>query len=164
MSKDQEFDYLVTSKDHVQRYSTRKQRAINKLLCLTSRGIPAIYSKLPREQLLLVCNVLLFRALHGFYDNKQVESMVEYQSEALNAFESLRSCANRVLAGGTISNTVVKANNKRGTTFYSPLQVFRHVVDDCEPYKSMTPKQPPFEDTMAEITAAILELDHPNYH
>jgi hypothetical protein len=80
-------------------YSIRKQASIKRLNLLNSAGIPAVYSTASKGELLFMFNLLMYRALHGYFENVKPSNQMEYSLEALRTFRNVQKLANRIMSG-----------------------------------------------------------------
>lgn len=137
----------IDTKDYLKQFSIRKQKAMNRLLMLSSSGIPAIHSSLSREDLMMVLNLLMFRALNGYYQYK-CENMTEYVFNAVRSFKSLMQTVVRIKTGARVQRDTVYAHTKTVSTFI-PVHLFAghgcSISDDIPEYNQ-------------EAAAAIHEL------
>lgn len=90
---------LLTEDGMLKDYSIRKQQSIKKLNLLTSAGIPAVYTTASKGMLLFMFNLLLYRALNGYFQKIKPSNQMEYSLEALRNFKSVQSLANRIMSG-----------------------------------------------------------------
>ena len=147
--KTREEPRLISEPDLLKNYSVRKGKAIKKLGLLYSAGVPAVFSSATRDELLLIFNLLMFRALHGKYSNINCGDLNEYAAEALREFKNLISAAQNCKAGARVkvpqpatplreqesigitgdlsginpNNVTIYARNKHGSMFL-PFKVF----------------------------------------
>ncbi len=93
---------IINRDDTLKTFTVRRQKAINKLTPLYDQGIPVVYPYVTRSNLLIRFNLLLYRALHGYYNNIDCQDMKEYEQEALRACQSLHGLASGVEQGARI--------------------------------------------------------------
>ena len=122
---------LMTQQDIIANYTQKKQKAINKLSFLFRQGIPTIYTKLPKDELLLLLNICLYRALFGYYNKIKCENMEEYAGEAIRAFNSIVQSSFRLKEGARILRpTPIVKVGLQGKTLFIPYQMFMAYLDD----------------------------------
>ena len=126
---------LIAREDYTSRFSMRKQKAIQRLGIFYNQGVPAVWSSLPREDLLLLLNVLLFKSINNQIDAKPAKkqdkmSMAEYGKQALALFAKCGDICHRLKRGARLSSSLVVHCILNGRTAYFPIEVFLSLYDD----------------------------------
>lgn len=125
------FESLVTYEDYSKNFNRRKRRIVDKLLLLTSQGIPAVYSNLNRDDLVLLLNVLLFKGLHGLLP--KIENEADYAGQALATFAATRAQILNIKRGGSISHNVAKLS--RSGSVFVPLAMVKLINPELKRHK-----------------------------